>query len=406
MRKKILYNLVPKDTFLYNIMKTYEAFSIPNEYSFAAGLFMLGTICGADSYIMYKYKRYYMNLMQFMIGDHSILSKAEIVMQLMSHFGDYFNSLNPNCVFISSMSDPKTVTVRMEQNTAQKLNNNVCMLASEITSPLYKTFDFYQDLYNNPVERSGYYGKHNYVIRNISFNCLLGCTFENYIEKVLQNSTECDWTLGTNILIPITSDFNGVIDSDTDYLTEARKNLAKIYEEGPHTFTADGHIIQSFNTTIRKYRCTDRRFAAFFARRGEITIKLAGLFAINRNSKQISVDDLHNAFKYVELIYKTMQDYVKNSVVGVETDEVSSLVLHIQRILLKQGDNGIKHCELYQRLRFKCDKVLFRNVLNILHELELIDKYIMNKGKAVLYMRNVNTQTLDCSKVIRKLKEL
>lgn len=399
MKKNYVYDLIPKDTFLEKVVRYYDTIGVPQVYSLAIGIFLLSNLLTNKSYVMHKYKRYYMNFMFFLLGDDSVISKCDAIHDMENLFSKFYQKSK----IISTFTEPKALNSLMENSN----DNNIAMIATELLSSFGKNYDYFQDLYNNPVERRGYYGKHEYIIRDIYFNCLVSSTFESYVENITRADINCDWTKGTNLLIPYAGRSIKTDDESDIYPIETiGKEASKICKEGPFTFTTNSYFAQSLRRYIDKGRCTEPRFTAFFARRGELAIKLSGIFAANRHCKEITVDDLQIAKKYIEILYRDMKEYVKSATIGVESDEISDLIRHIQRILLHQSVNGIKHSELYNRVRVKCDKDLFRHIMNIMHELGLIDKYMMDKSKAILYMMNVNTQTLDCSKIVKKLKQI
>lgn len=404
-----LINILPKESYLWYWIKDQEYYETPRICDFWSGLFTLSTLVAHNVKIRDIYEDIYPNFLMFLLHEDNIIVTDNLLLRINDFISKYKHE---DAIHINGRSDIMGIINELHTLKQQK-KHNILLCTSTSIGAFYGTakgFYYYQDLYNNLTERKGYNGRSKYIFGPVFMHSISCGSFAEYVETIISNR-ESDWTAGSNILIPIGNVKKRCVDWENNGYNPCYKNLAKekaeeIRKKEPYTVTFDYETSKFLNKTIRKQRCTDDTFRSFYANRRKLTVKLSGLLAINRQSTVVEKQDVKNAIDLLQDLMKNIKVYVKNVTNNTYLDELDKLILSIQKILLHQGDSGIKHSELWQRVRQKTDVNTYKSVMLIMHELGIVDKYIMKRGKAVLYMRNVNTQTLDCNKIVKKYREL
>lgn len=403
-----LGNILPHESFLWYWIKAEEYHTMPRLCDLWSGIFVLSSIIEHKVKIRDIYDDVMPNFMMFLIHNNDVES-SKLLIRMTSLINFYKDS---DAIFINGRSDIMSIVNELH-NLKQNNKHNTLLCTSTSIGAFFgtaKSFYYYQDLYNNPTERIGFNGRIKYKFGPVFINIFSCGTLQEYINTII-NTTESDWTTGSNIIIPISHVKQRCDDWTNNGFNPCYSNLVKqeakeICKKKPYTLTFDYEASKFLNRLVAKQRCTDDRFRQFFSNRRTFTTKLAGILAINRRAEKIEIQDIKHAHEILQDLMKEIKVYIKNAMNNTYLDELDKLILAIQKILLHQGDSGIKHSELWQRVRQKTDVNTYKSVLSIMHELNLLDKYIMKRGKAVIYMRNNNTQTLDCNKIVKKYREL
>lgn len=403
-----LNNLIPENTFLWYWIKAEGYHTMPRLCDLWSGIYVLSSFLAHKVTFRDIYEDVMPNLMMFLLHGNDI-DTGKLLVRVASIINRYKDS---TALYINGRSDIMSIVNELDKLKQNNKPNTLLCTSTSIGAffGTAKGFCYYQDLYNNPTERIGFNGRIKYKFGPVFIHSLSCGTLEEYIETVI-GSSESDWTTGSNILVPISNVKKRCDDWMHNGFNPCYNNLAneeakEICKKKPYTLTFEYEASKFLNRFVAKQRCTDDRFRAFFANRRIFTTKLAGILAVNRRAEQIEIQDVKNAGILLQDLIKEVKVYIKNVTNNTYLDELDRVILSIQKILLHQGDSGIKHSELWQRVRQKTDVNTYKSIMSIMHELGIIDKYIMKRGKAVLYMRNVNTQTLDCNKIVKKYREL
>ena len=74
----------------------------------------------------------------------------------------------------------------------------------------------------------------------------------------------------------------------------------------------------------------------------------------------------------------------------------------IINIIHSKGQNGIKHRDLYLRVHNSCSIDDYNYIINILHELDLIEKLQPYKSKTVIYRETKNIFDYDIKQILSR----
>lgn len=111
--------------------------------------------------------------------------------------------------------------------------------------------------------------------------------------------------------------------------------------------------------------------ASFDAREDGHVLKTAALFAVNRNSGYIDIDDIHSALTIID---KT----VKQKSVELLSYQVNNVLIDLiekTRTVLLQNPSGVKHSDMIRRLQTLAKAKRIVVVLDVMHTLNMVRKF-------------------------------
>jgi hypothetical protein len=197
----------------------------------------------------------------------------------------------------------------------------------------------------------------------------------------------------------------GIVDES---FREKRENVIEackeILQKEFVSIAFDKSATRSFKAIYRRTRYESSVCGPSNTRDPELATKLSGILAINRNSAQIEEQDIKNAFKIIQKQRKLEQIYMKTKVFEHNESEFESSINRIRKYLIQAGESGLKHSELYNKIRAKLSKEDFNIVMTIMHELELVDKYMYRNNTAYIYIANEKTISFDVSEVCQHIE--
>ena len=117
-------------------------------------------------------------------------------------------------------------------------------------------------------------------------------------------------------------------------------------------------------------------------------------------------EDVDNSIK---ILNATMDEAFNRYNIKYNEDPLSGIIekvlIKIRKTLLLAGLNGIQHRSLYMKVHHDIDNNTFRYIMNILHELGLIEKLKVSHNSTI-YRASDTLETFDISTVLDCLKDI
>lgn len=298
----------------------------------------------------------------------------------------------------------------MTTRTTNNLANNICVNVSDFnTFFTTKSIDLFTDLYDCPTKRSGFNGKYQYFFNKVYVSCIAACDANNYYTKLVKDE-EMSRFVERAIILPAKSSkrrdswpvSREVVEENTKEFIEYAKEIQK---KAPNkiTFSRDAELF--YRSEYRKHH-RNTGLSTETNRRHDISLKLAGIIAINDGQTEISLHHIKNAFSFVRKINKQLHHFETDKAYVENIYKYSEAIEKIRTTLIKYGANGIKHNELYAKVRSLLTNDEYVSIINIMHELQLLDKYQYRNNSAYIYAENAHTRKFDVRLVERALKEI
>jgi hypothetical protein len=267
----------------------------------------------------------------------------------------------------------------------------------------------FTDLYDCPTERIGYgtFTNGEINIRNVFVSSFAASTPNYYFKAITKEEIEGGFT-SRNIIIPAEAGKRRIAWSESIGSTGGSvitgREIKKFVTNSQVQFNLSAKAIQRYSQWyLRRRKSNDLYTRTFEAREQDFVLKLAAILAANDKVYEISDEHIQNAIKVIQNVKKKAQKFFNNELYVEETDTYTKTVERIRDIIHSKGSNGIQHRDLYLRVHNSCTSDEYNYIINMMHELGMIEKLQPYKSKAVIYRETKNLYKIDITKVIEKL---
>lgn len=385
--------LINQNTFLNKWLQYCNSLQINYEHSMWSGLFLLSLMC-KNYKLEDGYKTISLNLMLFIISKYNNCLYDEL-----------YRVIVDNALCDSVINGPSNFTDIQKiaiNNTKNKKDTTIsCVGDVNVVMKNSNNFNCFRDLYLHDWKRKLVNGRTIDEYKNVYISCCLFSDFDRYMETIIPSKTE-DLCIGSNIVIP-NNKFSKQTYKQFDIDRELQDFKKEVCKKEVVYVAFSSNAAVKFNNYCKQFKIHDPRFASYRQNIRTFAFKLAGLLTINNKESEVSEETVNNVFVLLRNIYKDIKTYLFKQELGEIDTSLGKCVMKIRKHLLQNGECGIKHSKLFNLIRNLCDSATFNTIMDLMHETEIVDKYIQRKGKAIVYIRNTNTQTLNINDFVKKL---
>lgn len=401
--------LIKPNTFIAEYLKYCDNYETPQSFDFWGAIWILSILCNRKVVINRPNNKLFTNFYITFIADSGICRKSTAV-KLAKNILQSICNENSYHLLDSYSSQAKliyelTKSSKMEQKCIMAVN------ASEFTNffnnkTIIETF---LDLYDCPDRRIGYgtFSNGNISLNNVFVSCLSASTPDNYLHSMDKENIENGFT-SRNIVIRANKGKRkipwGTEGTGTEQIVKLGYKIGEFirYESDKITYT--DQAIRCYSQWYVRRRCsTDLYTRTFESREQDFVLKLATLLAINDLSSEVTEEYIKIAIKIIQNVKKDAVSFFNNDLYKEDKDLLQITIEKIINIIHSKGQNGIKHRDLYLRVHNSCSIDDYNYIINILHELDLIEKLQPYKSKTVIYRETKNIFDYDIKSILSKI---
>ena len=407
---KNFYNFIKPRTFIYEYMKYCENLETPKDFDFWGAVWIISLILNRHLVINRPNAPLFPNFYITLIADSGECRKSTAINcanNVLSQIIDEKDKIN--------IMTGSTSTARFNYIlTKASLEDKKCTIGINCSEfiTFYKNkniIECFTDLYDCPTERIGYgtFTNGEINIRNVFVSSFAASTPNYYFKAITKEEIEGGFT-SRNIIIPAEAGKRRIAWSESIGSTSGSvvigREIKKFVTNSQIQFNLSAKAIQRYSQWyLRRRKSNDLYTRTFEAREQDFVLKLAAVLAANDLVYEISEEHIQNAIKVIQNVKKKAQKFFNTELYVEETDTYTKTVERIRDIIHSKGSNGIQHRELYLRVHNSCTSDEYNYIINMMHELGMIEKLQPYKSKTVIYRETKNLYKIDITKVIEKL---
>lgn len=407
---KNFYNFIKPRTFIYEYMKYCENLETPKDFDFWGAVWIISLILNRHLVINRPNAPLFPNFYITLIADSGECRKSTAINcanDVLSQIIDEKDKIN---IMTSTTSTARFNYIL----TKASLEDKKCTIGINCSEfiTFYKNkniIECFTDLYDCPTERIGYgtFTNGEINIRNVFVSSFAASTPNYYFKAITKEEIEGGFT-SRNIIIPAETGKRRIAWSESIGSTSGSvvigREIKKFIASSQIQFNLSTKAIQRYSQWyLRRRKSNDLYTRTFEAREQDFVLKLAAILAVNDRVREISEEHIQNAIKVIQNVKKKAQKFFNSELYVEETDTYTKTVERIRDIIHSKGSNGIQHRELYLRVHNSCTSDEYNYIINMMHELGMIEKLQPYKSKAVIYRETKNLYKIDITKVIEKL---
>lgn len=400
--------LIKPNTFIAEYLKYCDNYETPQSFDFWGAIWVLSILCNRKVVINRPNNKLFTNFYITFIADSGICRKstavkiAKNILQSICNENSYhlLDSYSSQAKLIFEL----TKSSKIEQKCIMAVN------ASEFTNffnnkTIIETF---LDLYDCPDRRIGYgtFSNGNISLNNVFVSCLSASTPDNYLHSMAKENIENGFT-SRNIVIRAEKGKRkipwGTEGTGTEQIIKLGYKIGEFIRHESDKITYTDQAIRQYSSWYVRRRCsTDLYTRTFESREQDFVLKLATLLAINDLSTEVTENHIKIAIKIIQNVKKDAVSFFNNDLYKEEKDLLQITIEKIINIIHSKGQNGIKHRDLYLRIHNSCSIDDYNYIINILHELDLIEKLQPYKSKTVIYRETKNIFDYDIKQILSR----
>lgn len=407
---KNFYNFIKPRTFIYEYMKYCENLETPKDFDFWGAVWIISLILNRHLVINRPNAPLFPNFYITLIADSGECRKSTAINcanDVLSQIIDEKDKIN---IMTSTTSTARFNYIL----TKASLEDKKCTIGINCSEfiTFYKNkniIECFTDLYDCPTERIGYgtFTNGEINIRNVFVSSFAASTPNYYFKAITKEEIEGGFT-SRNIIIPAEAGKRRIAWSESIGSTSGSviigREIKKFVANSQIQFNLSAKAIQRYSQWyLRRRKSNDLYTRTFEAREQDFVLKLAAILAVNDKVFEISEEHIQNAIKVIQNVKKKAQKFFNSELYVEEIDTYTKTVERIRDIIHSKGSNGIQHRELYLRVHNSCTSDEYNYIINMMHELGMIEKLQPYKSKAVIYRETKNLYKIDITKVIEKL---
>lgn len=407
---KNFYNFIKPRTFIYEYMKYCENLETPKDFDFWGAVWIISLILNRHLVINRPNAPLFPNFYITLIADSGECRKSTAINcanDVLSQIIDEKDKIN---IMTSTTSTARFNYIL----TKASLEDKKCTIGINCSEfiTFYKNkniIECFTDLYDCPTERIGYgtFTNGEINIRNVFVSSFAASTPNYYFKAITKEEIEGGFT-SRNIIIPAEAGKRRIAWSESIGSTSGSviigREIKKFVANSQIQFNLSAKAIQRYSQWyLRRRKSNDLYTRTFEAREQDFVLKLAAILAVNDKVFEISEEHIQNAIKVIQNVKKKAQKFFNSELYVEEIDTYTKTVERIRDIIYSKGSNGIQHRELYLRVHNSCTSDEYNYIINMMHELGMIEKLQPYKSKAVIYRETKNLYKIDITKVIEKL---
>ncbi len=412
--KKDWKKLIKNDTFIYHYLDYCENLETAQDFDLWGAIWNLSLICNRNVKINRPNSPLYPNFYITFIADSGIARKSTAINLALSINNDLLDEITDKVNILTAQSSTSKFNFVLTKSS--NINKN-CIIG--INCPEFITFyknkniiECFTDLYDCPDERKGYgtFTNGDINICNVFISSLSGSTPNYYFKAISKDEIEGGFT-SRNIIVYADKPKRRIA-WGTEY-----KNYSTIIEKGQEIKRSLINYKQGINLSTKaihrytswygKRRLSNDLYSkSFEAREQDYVLKLACLLAINENCLIIDENHIDLAIKIIKYYKNSAQKFFNDEVYEDDNDKSYKIISRIREIIKSKASNGIKHRDLYLRVHNSCTSDEFNYIINLMHELGMIEMFQLYNNKAIYYRGTNNLYSVPLEKLTKSLIEI
>lgn len=382
-----LKKFIKEDSFIDNYLKYFESFSTSIDFDFWSAIWVLSSLINRNVIIDRPNNPLYCNLFLNLIANNDNINK-DLSLDLMNNILEKINN-NNNLLLNKPIYIYELINLMIKHQENNK-NLNINYIIKDYIKYLNKKkfFDLIESLYNNPNERT--YDEYTYTDKSTYNHYTSLCTsdtFDNYI-KTLENdnrlSTKQLTIFETKPKIKIgwgnkAKESNKLIDKGQQIVRKCSKRRKIVLST---------EAIRRYNLWYKKRRINNNFINKNYEiNEPDLVLKLATILAINYNLDTTAIHSnfIDNAIEILTYYKKLAEKKIKKTIEKDDLEKYEKILKKLQKILKLTRYTGIVQNKLYKYVRYYCSLEEFKYIMTILHELNLVELYMIEKSKGSYY---------------------
>lgn len=404
--------MIPNNTFIGRYLDYTSNLETSEDFDFWSCIWILSLLINRNLYIDRPNMPVYMNFYITLLAESGIARKSSAVNFAKSILEDI---LDENYSYLQVLTGTTSQQKFAYAMTKAAFDHKKCIIGLNISE--FITFfknkniiECFTDLYDCPKERKGYgtFTNGDINVRNVFVSSLSASTPNYYLKAISEEEIEGGFT-SRNIIVHAEKGKKRIPwgeKTDPTKILEAGRKLRDFIcsINATNTISLTDSAIRRYSSWYTRRRLAEDLYTrSFESREQDFVLKLAGILAINEHLVLIDAKNIENAIKIITYYKKQAQKFFNKEIYADETDELSKLIVRIRDIIHSKGQNGIQHRDLYLRIHNSCSNDLYNYIINVMHELNLIEKLQVYGSKAVIYRETKDIYKLPVDKIIKNI---
>lgn len=401
-----IYDQIPKNTFISEYMKECNNLETPRSYDFWSAVWIISLLVNKQLQIYRPNAPLFCNFYILLVGDSGVTRKSTSLHYTKQILDDIVKDTSSKIIQMNTI--PTTYT--MYKNIFGVYNKQKLLTFGINTSDfksLYKNKDIINLLFNcyDNIKENFNYGSDNLIKCDCFISCISSTITDNYIKALTKEEIETGFTSRCI----------------TCYEEKGKRRIPWGKEIDTTTIRKYGReLVERIKTTrqlelsdcgIRRYSrwYSKRRYSTelysrtFESREQDFVLKLAGLLAVNDLTFIITKQHIDLAIKIVNNTKDKINSLINDTINEKDDDNYDKIITKIQRMLRISGANGIYHSDLYNKVKSYCTNPEYNYIINVMHELGMLDKLALIGSKKIKYREGPNLFTTDIQVIKDKI---
>lgn len=386
IRRPVNYRtLVPEGTFLHDYMKSLEDQETAIAYDFWTGVWLLSSLMGRQVFINRPRAPVYLNWYIILAGESGITRKSSAVV----HARKLEKQLmKPTTITVHGKVTPEQLLFKMHERSEKFGECNVSICVSELIGLLGKERytmalpGLLTDIYDcsDSVTLGGTLSRGEVTIRN-NFVTLLGASTPSWLLRAINPDViEGGFTSRTIFvpsekpkrLIPWPKDDPDGKENCLETLQTHIGNLRSLGEAERCLAISARGLVAFSDWYKHRSRGTTEYLRSFESREDAHVLRLAGTLAINDRSWIIDASKIRKAVRVIGEV-KQLGSLLFSG--GTTTARVATAIERIRLRLIEKAHQGEIQSRLFTLTRGYLTKEMFDTVMDIMHELQMVQKF-------------------------------
>ena len=392
---------LPENTFLHDYMTYMQEQETPSIYDFMCGLWCLSIAVGRETYVDRPRAPVRLNCYIILSSDSGVTRKSTSVRIATNLVRDFLLDTRNRVILVESKITTGLLEYELQEATRKHGHAHVVISASELAAVLSRGNGIsgmpalLTDLYDCPDARLGGGNTsnrgHHVELKNVYASFIAGST-PTWLQRAVTPAiieggftSRCYFIDGASRKRSIAWPEH---DTNIDQRPRLRDHLRRINEQAASigaigiNDAARDRFTKWYNDRVSH---KDAYRASFEAREDAHVLRIAGLLCINADRWLINMDDIQNAINTVSRIKYDGQRLFTGTTIDKRDIR---LVERVRTNLIASGQKGVNQTELTRAFRptYKSEQV--RNVLAVMHELDLVQKFSVDtSGRPITLWR-------------------
>lgn len=406
---KITKNLFPNNSFIYEYLDYSDNLETAIDFDFWSAIWCLSMICNRNFIINRPNSPLFMNFYITLIAESGIARKSTAI-NLAKELLSCNIEEKDNIQLINSGTSAAKFNYILTKSSYDYDN---CIIG--ITCPEFITFyknksiiECFTDLYDCPNERKGYgtFTNGEIDIRNVFVSSLSASTPNYYFKAIGEEEIEGGFT-SRNIIVYANKGKRKIPwakeASRTDIFNQFRRIKLFIQKNKHAEIILTNSAIRRYSSWYTRRRLSNDLYSrSFEAREQDFVLKLAGILAINDFRLQIEEKDIELSIKIINYQKNLAQKFFNNELFVEEKSTLQKTIERIRDIIHSKSSNGIGHRDLYLRVHNSCTNDEYNYIINVMHELNMIEKLQGYNSKQIIYRETNNLFKINVEKIVKK----